>query len=489
MGEETEHALGRYRLYDEIASGGMASVYIARLVGPVGFSRTVAVKRLHAQFAKDPEFVAMFLDEARLAARIRHPNVVSTLDVVALSKELFIVMEYIQGETLSRLSRAVRNIAERMPLPIVSGVFTDALDGLHAAHEATDEHGELLHIVHRDVSPHNIIVGRDGIARVLDFGVAKAAARVQTTREGQVKGKFAYMSPEQLGSQPVDRRADVFAASIALWETLTGQRLFAAEEPAAVLVRVMTAPIVAPSTLVPDLPHELDAIVLKGLSRDREQRFATTEQMARALEAVVAPARPAEIGKWVGRIAGEVLAVRARRIAEIESQSSDLAPKAPADVIITPSAPPPAEATQGTDLSAAAAPASMQSRRSGRVVGAIIGTIVGVAALATALLLARGSTDRAAASAGAVSAAPSSSSAPESVPVSSDQPAASTVPRPPVASTPEPIASGPTAPSAPPAIRRPVPPRSVPSAAPKPDCNPPYTFDQNGVKHFKKGCL
>src|SRR4051794_29784074 len=188
--------VGRYALYGEIASGGMATVHFGRLLGPVGFSRTVAVKRLHAHLAKDPEFVSMFLDEARLAARVRHPNVVPTLDVVAAQGELFLVMEYVQGESFARLLHVTKSNGQRIPRDIVCAVLASVLHGLHAAHEAKSERGEALGIVHRDVSPQNILVGVDGIARVLDFGIAKAAGRAQVTREGQVRGKMAYIAPE-----------------------------------------------------------------------------------------------------------------------------------------------------------------------------------------------------------------------------------------------------------------------------------------------------
>src|ERR1041385_2717351 len=190
--------IGRYALFGEIASGGMATVHFGRLVGPVGFSRTVAIKRLHPQYAKDPEFVSMFLDEARLAARIQHPNVVTTLDVVALPNEVFLVMEYVQGESLSRLVKNTTKAGERMPWGHIVSVMAGMLHGLHAAHEAKSERREPLNIVHRDVSPQNVLVGTDGVARVLDFGVAKAAMRVGSTRDNQMKGKLSYMSPEQL---------------------------------------------------------------------------------------------------------------------------------------------------------------------------------------------------------------------------------------------------------------------------------------------------
>src|SRR3954469_20093549 len=155
---ESVRVIGRYALYGEIASGGMATVHFGRLLGPVGFSRTVAIKRLHAQFAKDPEFVAMFLDEARLAGRIQHPNVVATLDVVALEGELFLVMEFVQGESLSRVSRALRTAGMRLPTRVAASLLTGVCYGLHAAHEAASEQGEPLGIVHRDVSPQNVMI-------------------------------------------------------------------------------------------------------------------------------------------------------------------------------------------------------------------------------------------------------------------------------------------------------------------------------------------
>jgi serine/threonine protein kinase len=215
--------IGRYALSEEIAHGGMATVHIGRLRGSAGFARTVAIKRPHPQYARDPEFVAMFVDEARLAARIHHPNVVSTLDVVAREGELFLVMEYVQGESLSRLVHLARQRRERVPEPMVASIVAGVLHGLHAAHEARGEGGELLGLVHRDVSPQNVLVGTDGVARVLDFGVAKAAGRIHTTRNGELKGKLAYMSPEQLCGE-VTRMTDVYAAGVVLWEALAGAR-------------------------------------------------------------------------------------------------------------------------------------------------------------------------------------------------------------------------------------------------------------------------
>ena len=317
--------VGRYVLYDEIASGGMATIHIGRIIGEVGFTRPVAIKRLLPQFARDPEFVSMFLEEARLAARIRHPNVVQVLDVVReeTQNELFLVMEFIQGETVTRLTRVTRKRARLVPMPIALAIAADFLQGLHAAHEATDEVGRPLEIVHRDVSPHNVMVGNDGVARVLDFGIAKASSSSQSTREGEVKGKFAYMAPEQLSSVPVDRRADLFAASIVIWEMLTGGRLFQAPDPAAIVGRVLNGRIAKPSELAGGIPPQLDALVLKGLERDPNKRFQTAADMARAIEELGIPiARKREVGAWVNRIAGDALKKRARRLAEIESTGS-----------------------------------------------------------------------------------------------------------------------------------------------------------------------
>ncbi len=316
--------VGRYALFDEIAAGGMATVHIGRLLGPVGFARTVAIKRLHPQYAKDPEFAAMFLDEARLAARIRHPNVVATLDVVALQGELFLVMEYVEGETLARLMRAAVE-ADKRPTPrLVANIVSAVLQGLHAAHEATSERGEPLGLVHRDVSPQNVLVGSDGVARVLDFGVAKAAGRVQTTQEGQIKGKLAYMAPEQLSSGAVTRKTDVFAASIVLWEALAGRRLFQGSDPADSVARVLTLRIDPPSKHAPGIGAELDAVVMKGLQREPEHRFPTALEMAAALEHAVGVISPREIGHWMRGIAGSRIDKLAQRLAEVEGDASML---------------------------------------------------------------------------------------------------------------------------------------------------------------------
>ncbi|HEX3852961.1 MAG TPA: protein kinase [Polyangiaceae bacterium] len=310
--------IGRYALFGEIASGGMATVYFGRLVGAVGFSRSVAIKQLHPQYAKSPEFVAQFLDEAQLTARIRHPNVVSVLDVVAREGELFVIMEFVEGEPLSRLVRFAR---EPVPLSIASAILVQVLLGLHAAHEATTEEGVPLQIVHRDVSPQNMLVGIDGSSHILDFGVAKAASRVHTTENGQIKGKLTYMAPEQLRGADLDRRVDVFAAGIVLWELITGQRLFARGDPGATVTAVLSGFVKPPSTHREEVSAALDGLVLKALAPNREDRFASAREMAIALEACIPPASSLKVGAWVESVAGDSLKERAQRLREAEEST------------------------------------------------------------------------------------------------------------------------------------------------------------------------
>jgi len=308
----------RYAVYDEFAAGGMATVHFARLNGAHGFRRTVAVKRLLPHLTRDQDFALMLIDEARLASRVRHHNVVSTLDVVQTAHELLLVMEYVHGESLAKLTRWSAERHEPIPIAIAAAIVSDALHGLHAAHEATDEQGGLLGLVHRDVSPQNVLVGLDGITRIADFGVAKAAGRAHSTRDGAVKGKLAYMAPEQLSGGEVSRASDVFAAAVVLWEVLTGARLFAGKNHAETVFKVMSAPIPPPSTRRAALPPALDTIVLRGLERDPARRFASAREMALALERAAPSVRPSEIASWVERVVGERLAQRARTLTAIE---------------------------------------------------------------------------------------------------------------------------------------------------------------------------
>jgi serine/threonine protein kinase len=345
MGLSGPHIIdGRYAIYDEIASGGMATVHFGCSLGAGSFSRVVAIKRLHAHLARENEFVRMFLDEARVAARIRHPNVAPTLDVVATDREIFLVMEYVHGESLSKLlaaMRARRDAARKdapppssrngspssrndaapqsMPLPIAAAIAVGLLGGLHAAHEATDERGQSLQIVHRDVSPQNLIVGADGVARIVDFGVAKAVGRLQQTQTGEIKGKFGYMAPEQVNGSPVTRAADLYAAGVVLWEALTGRPLFTAEGDVQLAAQVLLGDVQPPSRHAQGIPAELDAIVMCALDREPSRRFRTARDMAHAIQSTVPVANASRVAEYVLGLSGPVLQKRERRLAEIET--------------------------------------------------------------------------------------------------------------------------------------------------------------------------
>ncbi len=307
--------LGRYVLHHEFAAGGMASVYFGQLIGPVGFSRVVAIKRMHAIFARDPKLVTMFVDEAWLAARVQHPNVVSVLDVVAADGELFLVMDYVRGESLSGLMRAA---SAPPPADIAASILGQALSGLHAAHEARDEIGRPLGMIHRDVSPQNVLVGVDGLARITDFGIAKAASRLTVTLESQLKGKLRYMAPEQLSGQPrIDRRADVYAAGVVLWETLAGERLTRGDTADAVLAAMLEPPPPLRDRR-PDLPSAIDDVVARALAVDPDDRFPTADALQIAIESVLPFASPRAVGEWVQEVARDRLAAKKAVVDGIE---------------------------------------------------------------------------------------------------------------------------------------------------------------------------
>jgi serine/threonine-protein kinase len=313
---------GRYFLYDEIGAGGMATVQIGRLRGAGGFMRTVAIKRLHPALVRDSEVVSMLIDEARLAARIQHPNVVQTLDVVVEQRELFIVMEYIHGESLSQLLRQHFQATVRIPFWIVATMLVDVLRGLHAAHETKDEQGRCLELVHRDISPQNIIVGADGLTRVLDFGIAQSRDSLHVSQAGTLRGKCSYVSPEQISEAYVSKRADIYSASVVLWECLTGKRLFQAQSPQAILAQVLSGNIAAPSQIVPELPTAFDAVVLRGLARNPAERFESAKDMAEELGKCCRLASHANVAAWLSKEAHARLNQRADCLARIERNLS-----------------------------------------------------------------------------------------------------------------------------------------------------------------------
>jgi eukaryotic-like serine/threonine-protein kinase len=439
---------GRYLLFDEIGAGGMATLHVGRLVGRFGFAKIVAIKRLHPNFAKDEDFVKMFLDEAKLAARISHPNVVATLEVLAEGDELFLVMDYVAGESLARLLCPPRS---NVPPAIASAVLVDVLHGLHAAHEAVSAQGDPLHLVHRDVSPQNILVGADGIARLIDFGVAKAVGRSRTTTDGRVLGKPAYMSPEQLSGQDIDRRTDIFAAAIVLWEALCGERLFAADSPTSAWVEVLGRAIEPPSLRTGAVSPELDAVVMRGLARDRGARFETARDMAAALEAACPPASAAAVADWVRSAAEESLRRRAAVVSGVERAAESSA----------------SSSAKTTDLQAEAKTRARPPTRRwlfGAAAAVALGGVV-----AAGWRVARSSRP-----------APARASA-EAVPEQDTPPV-----------VPDPAAPPPTTTAGPPARKQPSTATRPAGTAPKQkaaaSCDPPYRIDSDGIRLWKPYC-
>jgi serine/threonine-protein kinase len=468
--EEEARIIGRYALHGELASGGMAAVHLGRLLGPVGFARTVAIKRLHTQYARDPEFVAMFLDEARLVSRIRHPNVVPTLDVVTLDGEVFLVMEYVHGAPVSRIMMALARRKERMPVNIAVGICLGLLEGIHAAHEAKSEDGAPLGIVHRDVSPQNVLIGVDGVTRVLDFGIAKAAERIQTTEDGSFKGKLGYMPPDVLCGAPVDRRADLWGAGVVFWEMLVGRRLFMNNESPHALIRtIVEGEIEMPSQRGATVSPAIEAVVRRSLTKDAAGRFQTARDMASALEEALAPASSRVIGEWLTNLLGDELEARAARVTQMERASRAQVPSVRTVRTLafnrgaaTPSVPP--------EMTVAPIVLPSEPPRRRRAMFAMVvffsaiivvgGLIIGRAWLRRREAIAREHTT------------PSASVAVTTPPPVDSRPAVSAPPS--ASSAPPAVASVAPSSSAP---GRPLRPTPAPAAAPAPNrCIPPYTI-------------
>ena len=276
--------LGRYEVVQHLAAGGMADVMIARAGGIEGFERHVVIKRIRAEQARDATYVQMFLDEARLAASLHHANIVQVNDIGQVDGEYFFAMEYVLGEDVRKILGRAAETDRRVPLEHILTIVCGAAAGLHHAHEQIRADGSELGIVHRDVSPANILVGLDGAVKVVDFGIAKANLQGPETQSGVLKGKVAYMSPEQCKNEPVDRRSDVYSLGIVLYELLTIRPLFTRDNDFLTMSAIVHQRIIPPSTHEPGIPAALDAIVCKALARRPEDRYATADELRRALE-------------------------------------------------------------------------------------------------------------------------------------------------------------------------------------------------------------
>jgi serine/threonine-protein kinase len=505
--------IGRYTMFDAIGGGGMATVYLGRVAGAAGFSRLVAIKRMHPHGAQDRDFATMLVDEARLASRIRHPNVVPVLDVVRAGSELILVMEYVHGVSLAGLLEAALDADTRLPLPIVVRIMLDVLAGLEAAHDAKGERGEPLELVHRDISPHNLLVGVDGASRIIDFGIAKAARKLTTTEAGQIKGKLLYMAPEQRTASPVDRRTDVYAMGLVLWELVVGHRALEVSAPTLyeALQELSTKRIRPPSELV-DVPPALEAVIMKALRSAPAERFATADAFAVALEAAGESASSKAVAAIVESLAANVLAKRTALVARVEALSmvhsigpgtgereADATPTARpvAPVSDTLRAAEPSDAPSPRaalaaprpDPSALVTPDAHEAvarervrRRAWRpAVLAVLASVV-IGALVSALLH-RAPPDVVPAASAIAPSATTSAPAPSLVDAAADgSPIAASV----IADAP---AASPSILPAPPAAPRP------PTAAGgtvhhrAPNCDPPYSIDSRGIKIPRRECF
>jgi eukaryotic-like serine/threonine-protein kinase len=287
--------LGKYEVLARLATGGMSNIFLARQIGAAGFHKLVVLKMLLPERAKEADYVAMFLDEAKLAARLQHPNCVEVYDLGRVASSYYMAMEFILGSPITALIGAAARGGKTIPPQVVAFVLSQAADGLHHAHELTDAHGRPFRLVHRDVSPSNIMVTFDGQAKVLDFGVAKAKTARAPTEAGIIKGKLGYMSPEHVMGQPVDRRSDVYALGVVLYEMFSLRRLFRGTLPEQIAEVIVRGHVPRISEVVPDVPRELDAICTRALAREASGRFQTALEMANALRAYLGNTRTSHL--------------------------------------------------------------------------------------------------------------------------------------------------------------------------------------------------
>jgi serine/threonine-protein kinase len=278
-------AVGKYALLAKIASGGMAEIWLARQAGPKGFEKVVVVKKIADNLAEDPDFVEMFLDEARIAAQLNHPNIVQIYDLGESGGSFYIAMEYIPGENLATVVRAGNKAGQPIPIPYAVRLIANAAEGLAYAHSKAGLDGKHLQIVHRDISPHNLIVTYDGVLKIVDFGIARAAGRVANTNGGQLKGKTGYMSPEQARGERYDARSDIFSLGVVLFEMVTRTRLFAFDDSFQALAALTSKdPLPRPRDRNPEIPESLEPIVMRALERKPQARYQTARNLQAALE-------------------------------------------------------------------------------------------------------------------------------------------------------------------------------------------------------------
>jgi hypothetical protein len=377
--------IGRYEVLGELATGGMAQILLARLRGPAGFERAVVLKRILPHLARSESFTAMFLDEARTVARIRHPNVVQVQELGREGSELVLAMEYVEGESIAGIMKRALSTQRKVSPALAAYIVAEACSGLHAAHVATDLDGKPLEVVHRDVSPQNVMVTYDGQVKVLDFGVARAADRTTLTEAGQVKGKFEYMAPEQCHGKRVDRRTDVFALGIVLYELVAQRRLFKRATPLETMRAICEQSVVPPCRVDATFPPRLEAIVLRALGRRPEDRYPSAVEMRRELLAAVAELGPPDEGgnealaRWMASTFADRIAEKKELLRRARA-GDDLThvPAGEADEAVeVPSVVADEGTSAGSYLEAAQATASRRRARSWVIGGAVIALAAG----------------------------------------------------------------------------------------------------------------
>jgi hypothetical protein len=470
MSDGRPRIVGRYTIYEKLGAGGMGAVHFGVLRDPSG-PVPVAVKQLLPEHARDPKRVVMLLDEMRLTRLAQHPNVVTVRDFVYDGEEMILVMDYVHGESLRALLVAERKRGGRMPLRIAAAVMCDVLHALHAAHNARDATGALAGLVHRDVTPENVMVEGSGIPRLTDFGVAKAEGRLHATQGAGVKGKLAYLAPEQVGGD-VSLRTDIYAAGLIFWEMLAGSRPIQGKDEAELLFRVLSPEIPPITTLASDVPLALEAAITCALASNAEDRHPSAAQFAAQIEAAmqgIGLATHDEIAAWVMDLAGESLRARAARVEELLNMERDRSTGS-FKAFAGPSAPPP-------PMEPVATPAI--SRPASSTTLAVVGVLMVAALLLfAAFAMARSRADHQAAEppfpeplALAPASAPPSVAAGEPV-----------LPKPAV-----PVPTGDLLADPPPrAPKKPAAARAVPH---KDACDPPFVIDAKGIRKYKNECF
>ncbi|HUU01925.1 MAG TPA: serine/threonine-protein kinase [Myxococcota bacterium] len=327
MSEDSSQTIGRYQLLARLASGGMAEIFLARQTGIGGFEKLVVVKRILPNLAREKAFVEMFLDEAVIAAQLNHPNVVQIYDLGQAGDDYYIAMEYLEGESLGHLAREGAGARKPLSPGLVAGIVAQVCDGLHYAHSFEDDNGKPLNIVHRDISPHNVIVLFSGMVKVVDFGIAKAATKMHQTQVGTLKGKLAYMSPEQCMGSGVDARSDIFSLGVVLWELLTSRRLFKRDVEPAMIRAIVDEPIPKVRDARIGVPEKLAAIADRALEKDPEKRFQSAAEMAAALRQYLRDesidAQAEQISAYAHDVLGERARTKKKLLEEIREKGAD----------------------------------------------------------------------------------------------------------------------------------------------------------------------